>query len=267
MKVLSIAGSDSNGGAGISIGGNSSNMSMKSRLISRSRSLWWVLFLCEHHSQENRSDHRSQIMKTVTLATAAMMLTTTLAMGAEHAHDKGYFEEMSKRFERVMRIGVDVRGNQDDVNGGIGDKKDMGYEIAFGVEKKVDDFRFGTRIMNTIYNYGDKTYYQGGSETLSTNYGLEMSMSRFYKATKYFKPYLGAGFGINKSKLSNSNTGKLEHYAPTLHIMAGISGEVIVGIGYYVQVKRRFADNFSLNNTEVDGVNGTMTTAGVSYQF
>jgi len=211
---------------------------------------------------------RSQIMKPVTLATAALMLTTTLAMGAEHPHDKGYFEEMAKRFDRVMRIGVDVRGNQDDVTGGIGDKKDMGYEIAFGVEKKVDDFRFGTRIMNTIYNYGDKTYYQVGSETLNTNYGLEMSMSKFYKMTQYFKPYLGAGFGINKSKTTDSiSATKIEHYAPTLHIMAGISGELIVGIGYYVQVKRRFADNYSLGGIEVDGVNGTMTTAGVSYQF
>lgn len=204
-------------------------------------------------------------MKTVTLTTAAMMLTATLALGAERAHHEGYMEEMSKRFDKVIRIGVDVRGNQDDVSGGVGDKKDMGYEIAFGVEKKVDDFRFGTRIMNTIYNYGDKTYYrQNGSETKNTNYGLEMSMSKFYKATQYFKPYLGAGFGINKSKTTYSDSSAMdERYAPTLHIMAGVSGEVIVGIGYYVQVKRRFADNTNL----IDGVDGTMTTAGVSYQF
>ena len=202
-------------------------------------------------------------MKTVTLAAAAMMLTSTLAMGAEHAHEKGYFEEMSKQYERVLRIGVDVEGNQDDVKDGSGDKKDMGYEIAFGLEKKVDDFRFGSRIMNTFYNYGDKTYYEGGNKTLNTNYGAEISMSRFYKATQYFKPYLGAGFGINKSKTTDGADLRVETYAPTLHLVGGVSGEVIVGIGYYIQVKRRFADH----TKEIDGVDGTMTTAGVSYQF
>lgn len=203
-------------------------------------------------------------MKTIKIATAALMLTTTVAMAAEETAGKNRFEEMSKHYDRIIRIGVDVQGNQDDVKAGSGDKKDMGYEIAFGAEKKVDDFRFGSRIMNTFYNYGDKTYYQGGNETLNTNYGFEMSMSRFYKATQYFKPYLGAGFGINKSKTTESNSNAMtESFAPTLHVMAGVSGEVIVGIGYYVEVKRRFADH----TREIDGVNGTMTTAGMSYQF
>ncbi len=201
-------------------------------------------------------------MKTITLATAALMLTTTMAVAAEPEQMPERFMEMSKRFDKIMRIGVDVRGNQDDVKAGTGDKKDMGYEIAFGFEKKVDDFRFGSRIMNTFYNYGDKTYYAGGAETLNTNYGAEISMSRFYKATQYCKPYLGAGFGINKSKTTESGSME-ERYAPTLHLMAGVSGEVVAGIGYYVEVKRRFADR----TNQIDGVNGTMTTAGISHQF
>ncbi|MDA3946073.1 MAG: hypothetical protein PF439_05290 [Helicobacteraceae bacterium] len=204
-------------------------------------------------------------MKTIAIATAALMLATTMAMAVEAAPEKNRFDEMSKRYDRIVRIGVDVQGNQDDrTSVGTGDKKDMGYEIAFGAEKKVDDFHFGSRIMNTFYNYGDKTYYQGGNETYNSNYGVELSMSRFYKATQYFKPYLGAGFGINKSKVTDNNSNEMrETYSPTLHVMAGVSGEVIVGIGYYVEVKRRFADN----TNRIDGVNGTMTTAGMSYQF
>lgn len=203
-------------------------------------------------------------MKKIALMTTVLLLTTTMVIAEEAPHKHKGYDVMSKRFDKIIRIGVDVQGNQNDVNAGTGDKKDMGYEIAFGVERKVDDFRFGSRIMHTIYNYGDKTYYQGGSETRNTNYGLEMSMSRFYKATQYFKPYLGAGFGINKSKITKNDSNEMrESYAPTLHLMAGVSGEVIVGIGYYVEVKRRFADN----TNGIDGVNGTMTTAGVSYQF
>lgn len=203
-------------------------------------------------------------MKTITLATAALMLTTTMAMAEESEHMSERFMEMSKNYDKIIRIGVDVRGNENDVKAGTGDKKDMGYEIAFGAEKKVDDFRFGSRIMNTFYNYGDKTYYQGGNKTLNTNYGAEISMSRFYKATQYFKPYLGAGFGINKSKTTHSGSSAMEErYTPTLHLIAGVSGEVIVGIGYYVEVKRRFADH----TDQIDGVNGTMTTAGISHQF
>jgi len=203
-------------------------------------------------------------MKTILSTTAALLLTTTMFAADEITHEHNRFEEMSKHFERVIRIGVDVQGNQNDVDAGTGDKKDMGYEIAFGAERKVDDFRFGSRVMNTIYNYGDKTYYKGGTETLNTNYGFEITMSRFYKATQYFKPYLGAGFGINKSKTTDNTSNKMqESYAPTLHIAGGVSGEVVVGIGYYVEVKRRFADNSAL----IDGVDGTMTTAGLSYQF
>jgi len=194
------------------------------------------------------------------------MMAASSVMAAEMPGKPEHYAEMHKRFDKVLRIGVDVQGNQDDVNSnGVGDKKDMGYEVAIGLERKVENFRFGTRIMNTFYNYGDATYYKaGGQKTYNTNYGLEMSMSRFYKATQYFKPYLGAGFGINKSKTTdNYSNNKEVTYAPTLHLLAGISGELIVGIGYYVEVKRRFADNSNL----IDGVDGTMTTAGVSFQF
>ncbi len=202
-------------------------------------------------------------MKTYIAAAAAAMVLASGVIAAEPVEQNKGFENMRKGFERIVRIGVDVQGNQDDVTAGVGDKKKMGYEIAFGAERKVEDFRFGTRIMHTIYNYGDKTYYTATNETRNSNYGLEMSMSRFYKATQYFKPYLGAGFGLNKSKISDDSGFQSETYAPTLHVKAGISGEVIVGIGYYVEVKRRFADN----TDNIDGVNGTMTTAGISHQF
>ena len=203
-------------------------------------------------------------MKSILSVTAAVIIAASSAVAAEMPEPSKRFAEMSKHYDKIVRIGVDVQGNQDDVSGD-GDKKDMGYEIAFGAERKVDDFRFGTRIMNTIYNYGEKTYYEGGNKTYSnSNYGLEMSMSRFYKATQYFKPYLGLGFGINRSKTTYSDSNVMEErYAPTLHVVAGVSGELIVGIGYYVEAKRRFADNTNL----IDGVDGTMTTAGVSYQF
>lgn len=203
-------------------------------------------------------------MKTYIAVTAAAMVLASGLLAAEPVEEaQKRFKYMSENFERIVRIGVDVQGNQNDVTAGVGDEKKMGYEIAFGAERKVEDFRFGTRIMNTIYNYGDKTYYTGTSETRNSNYGLEMSMSRFYKATQYFKPYLGAGFGLNKSKISDDSGFQSETYAPTLHLKAGVSGTVIVGIGYYVEVKRRFADN----TDKIDGVNGTMTTAGISYQF
>lgn len=203
-------------------------------------------------------------MKTYLAAATAAMVLTSAVMAAEPVKQHKGYEDFGKNFDRIVRIGVDVQGNQDDVTAGVGDKKKMGYEIAFGAERKVEDFRFGSRIMNTIYNYGDKTYYDGPNETLNRNYGLEMSLSRFYKATKYFKPYLGGGFGINQSKTTNNTTNAMQvSYAPTLHLMGGVSGEVIAGIGYYVEVKRRFADH----TNKIDGVDGTMTTAGVSYQF
>lgn len=203
-------------------------------------------------------------MKTVMRAAAAVIVLVSGVMAAEPVSENKGFENKNKRFDRIVRIGVDVQGNQEDVTAGVGDKKEMGYEIAFGAERKVKDFHFGSRIMNTIYNYGDKTYYNGANETYNTNYGIEMSMSRFYKATQYFKPYLGGGFGINKSRTTDNGSNVMqESYAPTLHLMAGVSGEVIVGIGYYVEVKRRFGDH----TNEIDGVDGTMTTAGISHQF
>jgi len=219
-------------------------------------------------------------MKKIVLASIATMLLVSPVM----AEDKN----IRDTHDVVISFGVDVKGKQYDswqgtpayvgspTAGRTGTDKDMGYELSIGLEEKVEDFEFGTRKMLTIYNFGDATTHDGKYQTYDSDYGIESTLEVYFKATKYFKPYLGLGFGINKAKHSDSGGNlNMETYSPTLHAVAGAAGELIVGLGYYVQVKQRFANNLNTNYDvfgstialELDTVNGTTTTAGVSYQF
>jgi len=207
-------------------------------------------------------------------------------------------EETMSKNDIIFRLGYEVTGDDDDAKtlnydtngnpcpdgacGKYGFDRDAAYEFSIGLEEKVDDFKFGTRKMLTIYKDGDGTFHNGNFTSDVTNAGIEATYSVFYKATKYFKPYLGAGLGINRQ--TNDDEGQWrdnEEYSPTFVTKAGISGELFAGFGYYAEYKYRFADNKKISvphrigpslidgyvDIEIEGVDGGRFMAGISYQF
>jgi len=205
------------------------------------------------------------------------------------AEKKDYEEALMKQFrdnnDVLLRAGVDVLGSNDDITGSTatGDKKglerSMVFEVAVGAEEKIENFEFGFRRTMTIYSYGDETYYNGAYKADISNYGVETTAARYFKATQYFKPYLGLGLGLNINSYDDHGAyKKSDNYQLTVHAVGGISGELFVGIGYYVEYKYRFApsetlqvtpknDNTNILEIENRGVNGGVAMAGLSYQF
>ena len=227
-------------------------------------------------------------MKKIVLATAATLALTTSVMA---------LDLVGENESIVIRGGADAQGK--DYNskvgtvawagyveaGRTGRDKDMGYEISIELEEDVKNFEFGSRKTLNLYNHGDAVMYDGKVSKNSTNYGLDFTYNVFFKATQYFKPYIGAGLGVNRrtfeGELSDSAT--YVEYEPTLNAVVGASGELIVGIGYYVEYKYRFAHNvenqvFAVDVTngpglpefhrfDVEGVNGDQILVGLNYKF
>ena len=227
-------------------------------------------------------------MKKIVLTTAAVIALSTSAMA---------FDLVGDNESIVIRGGVDAQGK--DYNsfvgtyawpgnvtaGRTGRDKDMGYEIAIEIEEDVKDFEFGTRKTLNLYNHGDAVMYDGKVSKKSTNYGLDFTYNIFYKVTKYFKPYVGAGVGINRRTFNGelADAATSINYEPTLNAVIGASGDVVVGIGYYVEYKYRFADKvkdqlFAVDVTngpglpefhrfDVEGVSGDQILVGLNYKF
>jgi opacity protein-like surface antigen len=206
----------------------------------------------------------------------------------------------------VLRIGIDAEGSQNDARtilfdslgnpcaagacGKLGIDRDTGWEISLGMEDNVADGKFGTRKMLTYYDFGDALIHNGNLVTQNDNIGIEATYEVYYSLNKYFKPYIGAGVGINKSSVNyEARTGGVfgaitldrekEEYTPTLHFVAGVSGELFSSFGYYANYKHRFADTSStvipfidngipeIKTVNNDGVDGNQFMIGINYTF
>ncbi len=239
-------------------------------------------------------------MKKVILSTVAAVMLTTSATALDLIAENESF---------IIRLGADLEGTQNDAEdvvldsngnatcngacGKLGKDKDMGFELSFGTEENVNDGEFGSRKIVNLYNDGDAVIHNGGLLTNTTNMGVEATYEVFYAFNKYFKPYVGAGAGINRQTVeyeAHSYEGgrflpaftldrEKEVYEPTVHVLVGISGDIYEGLGYYISANYRFADtsttvipfrqegNLVSKTVEIDGVNGDQYMAGFSYRF
>jgi len=228
-------------------------------------------------------------MKKIVLATAATLALSTSGIA---------FDLVGENEDILIRIGADIEGSQDDLklvpsttNKYTGTEQNMAFELAVGLEEKVEDFKFGTRKMLSLYDDGDVVVHNGGLLTNVSNTGVEATYEVYFKATKYAKPYIGLGFGINQQKVDlDARDGVLPEvtydrdqtkYTPTAQLVAGITGEFGLGIGYYINAKYRLADKSSTSIpfkegggasvsskiVDVDGVSGAQYIVGLSYQF
>jgi len=223
---------------------------------------------------------RNIVLTAVSIAMASMPLAA--------AENSDIRDEFVKQFREknsiLLRVGVDALGGQDDTStNAAGDKKgldrSMGFELSMGAEEKVENFEWGFRRIMSIYGYGDGTYHNGAYKADISNAGIETTAARYFKATQYFKPYVGVGLGLNiNSYDDNGDYRTSDDYQFTVHAVGGVSGELFVGIGYYAEYKYRFAPTETLQITPTtgstvpieiknEGVNGGVFMAGLSYQF
>jgi len=178
--------------------------------------------------------------------------------------------------------------------GKYGTDTDIGYEITIGLEKNVKDGEFGSRKIVTFYNHGDSQFHNGSYVSDISNMGLELSYEVFYKVNNYFKPSIGAGFGVNQREYTTAATASNgtayrdeTNYEPTGHLSIGVTGEIYSGLGWYVNYKYRFADKSTTQIPtkhyeggisgalrpvkwipfEQEGVNGDQLMLGLSYKF
>lgn len=187
----------------------------------------------------------------------------------------------------VYRLGIDTAGSRDNATAITGGKygldKNIGFEMTFGAEDKTKDFDFGVRRTLNLYSHGDGTFYNDTAIPYSAktrNFGGETTISVFYKATKYFQPYMGLGLGINFSSYDDEGQSiTASTYRPTLHGVLGFNSQLIGPIGFYVQYKYTIADSYK-NQVPVDnsgtivlveiedkGVSGSKTMAGLNLVF
>jgi len=223
---------------------------------------------------------RKIILTAITIVVAGMPL-----VAAENSDIRDEFvKQFRENNDIILRVGVDALGGIDDTTGSMatGDKKgldrSMGFELAMGAEEKVENFEWGFRRIMSIYGYGSGTYYNGTYKADINNAGIETTAARYFKATQYFKPYIGVGLGLNINSYDDHGAyQKSDDYQFTVHAVGGVSGELFVGIGYYAEYKYRFAPSETLQITpkngsgtieiENEGVNGGVFMAGLSYQF
>jgi len=223
-------------------------------------------------------------MKNIALSVCIVMATgmPVLAADAEEIRSQ-FLEEFRAKNDIMWRVGVDALGGNDDTEvltsgGKKGLDRNMGFELSVGAEEKVENFEWGSRRLMTIYSHGDASYYNGAYKADINNLGIETTVARYFKATQYFKPYVGLGLGLNiNSYDDNGAYVTSDDYQFTVHAVGGVSGELFVGIGYYAEYKYRFAPSETLQITpkdetlsieiENEGVNGGVFMAGVSYQF
>ena len=224
---------------------------------------------------------RKLVLTAMSIAMAGMPLAA-----AQNSDIRDEFvEQFREKNSILLRVGVDALGGQDNTTGSTasGDRKgldrSMGFELSMGAEEKVEDFEFGFRRIMTIYAHGNGTYYNGNYKADTSNFGVETTAARYFKATQYFKPYVGMGLGLNINSYNDHGEYlKSDEYQLSVHAVGGVSGELFVGIGYYVEYKYRFAPSETLQITPVsnsgniieienEGVNGGVFMAGLSYQF
>ena len=225
---------------------------------------------------------RNIVLTALTITMASMPLLAAENNNRDNEVQSQFIKQFREKNSIVFRVGVDALGGKDDTSTNTaGDKKgldrSMGFELSMGAEEKVENFEWGFRRIMSIYGYGDGTYYNGVYKADISNAGLETTAARYFKATQYFKPYLGVGLGLNIN--SYDDNGKYQtsnDYQFTVHAVGGVSGELFTGIGYYAEYKYRFAPSETLQITpkggslieiENKGVNGGVFMAGVSYQF
>ena len=225
-------------------------------------------------------------MKKTILIAMSIALTSTSLVAAEQADFREEFvKEFRDKNDIIFRGGVDALGGKDDTTSSkaSGDRKGlnrgMGFELSIGAEEKITNFEWGSRRLMTLYSFGAGTYYNGAYEADISNAGIETTAARYFKATQYFKPYVGLGLGLNVNSYNDNGAyQKSDDYQFTVHAVGGVSGELFVGIGYYAEYKYRFAPSETLQITpknavggiieiENEGVNGGVFMAGVSYQF
>lgn len=222
-------------------------------------------------------------MQKITLS----LLTIAIAGMPLMAADQDIYDEMYKQFREkndvMFRVGVDALGSNDDTKllpggGKKGLDKNTGFELSFGAEEKVNNFEWGSRRLMTFYYHGRGTYYNGDYKAKTQNFGGETTMARYIKLTQYVKPYLGLGLGINVNDYDDSGRSKnAQEFQLTVNGVAGVSGELVTGIGYFVEYKYRLASNTTEQlvlkdgsgsvEVENNGVSGGQVMAGLSYQF
>ena len=222
-------------------------------------------------------------MKKIILATSLLsVISTSLLADKVESFEEAYRKAFLAKNDIVLRIGVDALGGEDDVSGSglskLGSERDMGFEVAIGAEEKVADFEWGYRRMMTLYSYGETTYYNGSYKADILNSGIETTAATYFKATQYFKPYMGIGVGLNiNSYDDHGQYRQSDDYQFSVHAVGGVSGVLFSGLGYYAEYKYRFAPSETLQVTPIgsssvteiknDGVNGGVFMAGLSYQF
>ena len=221
-------------------------------------------------------------MKKSILPIVAIMIAGLPLTAADNDIREEFRKQFKEKYDILLRVGVDALGANDDTTTTAGIKKgldkNVGYEFSVGAEEKVEDFSWGSRRLMTLYNYGNGTYYNAPYQAQTRNYGAETTMARYYKMTQYVKPYLGLGLGININDFDDNGLSKnSQNFQLTVNAVGGVSGELFVGIGYFVEYKYRFASNITeqlvlkdgTGSVEVEnkGVSGGQVMAGVSYQF
>ena len=230
-------------------------------------------------------------MRNIILTALTITMVSMPLIAAKNNPDDDVKDQFIKQFREknsiLFRVGVDALGGKDDTStNAVGDKKGldrgMGFELSMGAEEKVENFEWGFRRIMTIYGYGCGTYYNETPaytyQADTSNVGLETTAARYFKATQYFKPYIGVGLGININSYDDHGAyQKSDDYQFTVHAVGGVSGELFTGIGYYAEYKYRFAPSETLQikpvnslttiEIENEGVNGGVFMAGLSYQF
>jgi hypothetical protein len=201
--------------------------------------------------------------------------------------------------ERVfIQAGLDVEGERDDsfqqlydTNGNPmnnpgrlqGTSQKQAFEVSIGLEEQVSKSEFGSRKIITFYDAGKITRYDGTYKAYNKNLGLEGTYEIYYNFNKYIRPSVGAGVGINLLHHYDDGWREINEYSPTLHVSAGISGEIYKNLGYYVNFKYRFANNSTRTvpidrapgliqnlyfvRVKLDGAEGGKALVGLSYKF
>ena len=223
-------------------------------------------------------------MKHITLA-ISMLLFSLMPLNALDLIDKD---------EKVfVQIGFDLEGavsnshlqmldtlghpmsNPDRIQG---TDQEQAWEISIGLEEQVNQKEFGSRKILTYYDAGKITRYDGTYTAYNKNTGIEASYEIYYKWMTFFRPSIGAGVGINVLHHYDDGWREVKEFSPTVHVSAGVTGEIVDGLGYYVNYKHRFANNsirtvpiyrggLYLVRVDLDGAEGDKFLLGLTYKF
>jgi len=227
-------------------------------------------------------------MKKIILGVAAVATLTSSVMALDLVDkDESVFVQVGLNTEGEVDHShmqmYDTNGNpMNNPNRLQGTSQEQAWEISIGLEEKVENGEFGSRKILTFYDAGEITRYDGTYKAYNQNYGLEGTYEVYYNLSKYFRPAIGAGIGINMLHHKDDGWREIKEYSPTVHLSAGISGEIYAGIGYYANYKYRFANNsertvpldrsggvlpLDFVKVTLDGAEGGKALVGLSYNF